>query len=211
LERSTAAVNYFNSQIADWKKSIDVQIVFFKTRKKAKKYLHVLNGLLKLLQRKEKKLGQSLELTRGLAEGLDLEKLLKLAENQLSPIVFVPDSEIKPVKTKPDTKEASSLTTLKLFKSGTSIPDIALQRNLVFSTIYGHLTDYISSGEIDILDLVEPEKFSVILEALETGTEAGFKALKERLGEGYGYHEMRAVSIYRQSMAGKKEPSAEAK
>jgi uncharacterized protein YpbB len=211
LERSTAAVNYFNSQIADWKKSIDAQIVFFKTRKKAKKYLHVLNDLLKLLQRKEKMLGQSLELTRGLAEGLDLEKLLKLAEIQHSPIVLVPDSAIKPVKAKPDAKEASSLTTLKLFKSGTSIPDIALQRNLVFSTIYGHLTDYISSGEIDILDLVQPEKFSVILEALENGTEAGFKSVKEHLGDGYGYHEIRAVSIYRQSLAGEKEPSVEAK
>jgi hypothetical protein len=211
LERSTAAVNYFNSQIADWKKSIEAQVVFFKTRKKAKKYLHVLNDLLKLLQRKEKMLGQSLELTRGLAEGLDLEKLLKLAENQHSPIVLGPSAEIKPAKNKPDTKEPSSLTTLKLFKSGISIPDIAMQRNLVFSTIYGHLTDYIASGEIDILDIVEPEKFPVILGALEAQTEPGTKAIKEQLGEGYDYHEIRAVSIYRHSVAGEKEPSVKVK
>ncbi len=205
LERSTAAVNYFNNQLSDWKKSIESQIAFFKTRKKVKKYVHVLNDLFKLLQRKEKLLAQSLEITRGLSAGLELEKLLKLAENQYSPIVLETNSEIKPAKNKPDSKEASSLTTLKLFKSGTSIPDIAQQRNLVVSTIYGHLTDFISSGEIDILDLVQPEKVSVILDALETGSDSGFKAVKEQLGDGYKYHEIRAVSIFRQSLAGEKE------
>jgi ATP-dependent exoDNAse (exonuclease V) alpha subunit len=211
LERSIAAVNYFNSQLSEWKKNIEAQIVFFKTRKKAKKYLHVLTDLFKLLQRKDKLLAQSLELTKGLASGMDLENLLTLAEKQYSPIVLVANEEIKQIKSKTETKEASSLTSLKLFKSGNSIPDIALQRNLVISTIYGHLTDYISSGEIDILDLVQPDKFQVILEALESQTEPGLKAIKESLGEEYGYHEIRAVSIFRQSLADEKIARAETK
>lgn len=211
LERSTAAVNYFNSQIAEWKKSIEAQIAFFKTRKKAKKYLHVLNDLFKRLQRKEKLLAQSLELTKGLASGLDLDKLLKLAENQHSPIVLDTGQEIKPLKSKSETKEPSSLTTLKLFKSGTSIPDIVQQRNLVESTIYGHLTDYLASGEIDILDLVPAEKLSAILQALEVHSEAGFKAVKESLGDAFGYHEIRAVSIFRQTLSNEKEAPGAAK
>jgi hypothetical protein len=211
LERSDAAVHYFKSQLSDWKKSINTQIAFFKTRKKAKKYLHVLTDLFKLLQRKEKKLDQSLELTRGLASGMDIEKLLKLADNPYSPVELVAKEEIKQIKSKTETKEASSLTTLKLFKSGNSIPDIAHQRNLVVSTIYGHLTDYISSGEIDILDLVNPDKFPVILAALESQTEPGLKGIKEELGAEYSYHEIRAVSIFRQSLAEEKLSSKEIK
>ena len=204
VERSAAAVNYFNNQLAEWKKRIDSQIAFYKTRKKAKKYVLVLNYLLKILQRKEKLLGQSLELTRGLASGLELEKLLKLAENQHSSIPIIAAVELEKTRIKPEIKEASSLTTLKLFKSGLSIPDIIEQRGLVLGTIYGHLTDYIASGEVDILDLVPTEKVSVILEALEQHSEPGFKPVKENLGDGYGYHEIRAVSIFRQSFSGEK-------
>ena len=211
LERSIAAVNYFNSQIADWKKSIETQIAFFKTRKKAKKYLHILTDLFKLLQRKEKQLAQSLELTRGLAEGMELEKLLKLAENQLAPIVLVANAPEAPLKSKQGIKEPSSLITLKLFRSGNSIPDIAQQRNLVVGTIYSHLTEYISSGEIDILDLVQPSKFAVILEALESQTESGIKGIKERLGDTFSYDEIRAVSIFRKSLAAEKAPPLELK
>lgn len=211
LERSLAAVNYFNSQIADWKKSIEAQIAFFKTRKKAKKYLHILTDLFKLLQRKEKQLAQSLDLTKGLASGMDLEKLLKLAENQFAPVILVANALEAPLKSITGKREPSSLTTLKLFRSGNSIPDIAQQRNLVVGTIYNHLTEYISSGEVDILDLVQPSKFPVILEALESQSEPGTKGIKEKLGDAFSYDEIRAVSIYRKSLAAEKAPPVEQK
>jgi uncharacterized protein YpbB len=206
VERSTAAVNYFNAQIAEWKKSIEDQVSFYKTKKKVKKYLLVLNDLTRMLLRKEKLLGQSLELTKGLAAGQDLEFLLKLAENQHKPVTLglVPEKAVV-AKTKPESKEASSITTLKLFKAGVSIPDIAAQRGLVFSTIFGHLTEHLADGAVDILDLVQPEKVAAILEAFEKHTEPGVKPLKDRLGDAYSYDEIRAVSIFRKSITGEKE------
>jgi hypothetical protein len=206
VERSIAAVNYFNTQIAEWKKSIEDQVSFYKTKKKVKKYLLVLNDLTRMLQRKEKLLGQSLELTKGLAAGQDLEYLLKLAENQHKPVMLelLPEKTVT-AKTKPENKEASSITTLKLFKAGVSIPDIAAQRGLVYSTIFGHLTEHLAEGEVDILDLVQPEKVTAILEALEKHTDPGVKPLKDQLGDAYSYDEIRAVSIFRKSVAGEKE------
>ena len=206
VARSTAAVNYFNAQIAEWKKRIEDQVNFYKTKKKGKKYLLVLNDLTRMLQRKEKLLAQSLELTKGLATGQDLESLLKLAENQHKPVTpgLVPEKAVV-AKTKPETKEASSITTLKLFRAGVSIPDIAAQRGLVIGTIFGHLTEHLADGAVDILDLVQPEKVTTILEALEKHTETGFKPLKDLLGDDYSYHEIRAVSIFRKSIPSEKE------
>jgi Helix-turn-helix domain len=206
VERSIAAVNYFNTQIAEWKKSIEDQVSFYKTKKKVKKYLLVLNDLTRMLQRKEKLLGQSLELTKGLAAGQDLEYLLKLAENQHKPVTLalVPEKAVI-TKTKSEIKEASSITTLKLFRAGVSIPDIAAQRGLVYGTIFSHLTEHLAEGAVDILDLVFPEKVNTILDALEKYTGPGLKPLKDQLGDSYSYDEIRAVSIFRKSIAGEKE------
>jgi ATP-dependent DNA helicase RecQ len=79
------------------------------------------------------------------------------------------------------------------------------------ATIYNHLTEYISSGEVDILDLVQLSKFAIILEALESQSEPGIKGIKERLGDAFGYDEIRAVSIYRKSLTAEKAPPVEQK
>ncbi|WP_296386959.1 HRDC domain-containing protein, partial [Winogradskyella sp.] len=63
--------------------------------------------------------------------------------------------EIKPIRQKGDTKKIS----LNLFKAGKPIDQIALERELNVNTIFGHLADFISSGEIKITDLISKEPY----------------------------------------------------
>ena len=87
----------------------------------------------------------------------------------------------------------TKMESLKLFKSGKSIPQIAEARNLTTSTIENHLAFYIESGEIKINELVPPEKQKEIEKALELHGDLLLGVLKNELGENFSYGEIRAV------------------
>ena len=60
-------------------------------------------------------------------------------------------------------------------------------------TIEGHLSYFIQSGKIDVLEFVKEEKIPVIQDAIESYGIEKLSALKEVLGEGYSYGEIKAV------------------
>jgi ATP-dependent DNA helicase RecQ len=80
-----------------------------------------------------------------------------------------------------------------LYKSGKTIAEIATERNLAASTIEGHLSYYIYTGAIDVLEMVSEEKKLLIKDAIESYGAEKLGPLKEILGEGYSYGEIRAV------------------
>jgi ATP-dependent DNA helicase RecQ len=85
------------------------------------------------------------------------------------------------------------LQSFELFKKGISIEEIAQQRKLSPVTVEGHLAHYVEFGEIEVTRLVLPEKIKIIEEAiLQHGIEK-LAPLKEALGEGYSFGEIRAV------------------
>jgi ATP-dependent DNA helicase RecQ len=80
-----------------------------------------------------------------------------------------------------------------LFRSGKTITEIAAERNLAVSTIEGHLSYYIYTGAIDVLEIVNEEKIPLVKDAIESyGTEK-LAPLKEVLGEICSYGEIKAV------------------
>ena len=84
--------------------------------------------------------------------------------------------------------------TLAMFQQGDSISQIAIARRLSESTIEGHLTRYIASGEVSIHDIVVADKVKPIAEAiLQFKDSFGISAIKEFLGEQYSYGEINAV------------------
>ena len=90
--------------------------------------------------------------------------------------------------------ESSPDISLKMFRQGKSVSEIAEDRELAISTIETHLVKFIPSGEIQLEDLVELEKIEVIKEAIfEFNPENGISPIKEHLGEDYSYGEIRAV------------------
>ena len=97
--------------------------------------------------------------------------------------------EVKPKRKKGDTKKVS----LKLFKSGKSIEDIANERDLNENTILGHLASFISSGEVKITDLISEKHYNELKKLIPSTTFDNLSDLKHQLDEKYSYAELRLV------------------
>jgi hypothetical protein len=96
-------------------------------------------------------------------------------------------------------KGSSQRLSLQLFTEGKSIKEIAESRNLSANTIEGHLADFVKTGELDVLKLLSADKLATILKVLP-GIEPPLYAtpIKDQLGEGYSYGEIRAAINYYQ-------------
>ena len=93
-------------------------------------------------------------------------------------------------KKKEDTKKVS----LKLYKNGKTIGEIAKERGLTKNTIEGHLASFITSGEIKITDLMPVEKFNKLKRIMKTNEFEGFTDLKNKIDDEFTYNELRLVN-----------------
>lgn len=85
-------------------------------------------------------------------------------------------------------------TSLEMFRRGMSVPQIAKERDLGVSTVEGHLTKFVASGEVSLNELVLEAKVPAIREAImKCGDSQALSPIKELLGDGYSYGEIRAV------------------
>jgi len=107
-------------------------------------------------------------------------------ENSLSPR----EVKIEVEKTKP-TKGATQKQSLELFKQGLSIAEIAKQRGFAASTIEGHLSQFIETGEIKIFELLTKEKYQKLKSQITTIEYEGLTDLKIKLDGDYTYGEIR--------------------
>ena len=87
--------------------------------------------------------------------------------------------------------------TLALYRRGLSVEEIARQRNLTPGTVMSHLIELIEAGEaIDVEELVQPEHYEVIVDALlQIGSDA-LRPIKDFLGDEYSYDEIRLVRAW---------------
>jgi ATP-dependent DNA helicase RecQ len=88
---------------------------------------------------------------------------------------------------------STAFDSFTLYKSGKTVAEIAAERSLAASTIEGHLSYYIYTGAIDVLEMVSEEKKLLIKDAVESYGDEKLAPLKEILGEGYSYGEIKAV------------------
>lgn len=114
------------------------------------------------------------------------------------------EKKVKPEKTgnenelvkerKPNTKEE----TYKLYKQGLKLEEIAKQRGFAVTTVEGHLTPYIASGELNVDYLVSREKQNLILKALENfNKENGITPIKNSLPENISYSEIKYMVAFK--------------
>ena len=90
-------------------------------------------------------------------------------------------------------KGDTNRTSLKLFKSGKALEQIAMERDLNVTTIAGHLASFIASGEVEILDLISEkhyEELKVIIPKQKFETIAD---LKHQIDNKYTFGELRLV------------------
>ncbi len=142
-----------------------------------KKELKEVNGMGKV--RVEKYGNEILSLIRAYCDENDIET----SNNE--PIF----EALKPKRQKGDTKKLS----LELFKSGKSVEQIALERELNINTVSGHLAAFIPSGEVKITDLVSEAHYKELKELIPKKSFENLSDLKYQLDDKYSYGEIRLV------------------
>ena len=90
-------------------------------------------------------------------------------------------------------KENTRLLSLQLFKKGLTISEIATKRGFVTNTIETHLSSFISTGEIDIFELISEKKYNQIKKELKKIKFEGLTELKNKTGDKFTYAELRIV------------------
>jgi len=90
-------------------------------------------------------------------------------------------------------KHVPGQLSLQLFKQGKSIHEIAAERELTFQTICNHLIGFLPTGEIILSDLVDTSKVPAIRKAIKDNGTISLRRIKDDLGDGYEYHEIKAV------------------
>lgn len=97
--------------------------------------------------------------------------------------------EKKSRKKKGDSKKVS----LKLFKSGKTIEEIAEERGLTTGTITEHLAFFIPSKEIKTIDLISESHYKELKELIPTMTFENLSDLKHQIDDKYSYTDLRLV------------------
>lgn len=110
------------------------------------------------------------------------------SNNNISPDKIEDDLE-KPVEEKKKTYEIS----YDFYKSGKSIPEIAKERGMVTSTVEGHLAHYIGTGELNILQFVDPGKISKISDYFLKNGVTKLSEAKESLGDDVSWSDLKFV------------------
>jgi hypothetical protein len=109
--------------------------------------------------------------------------------------IQVDDSEMtEPKKTaKPVKKGATHETSLKLYQDGKSIFEIAKERALAQTTVFGHLVKFVSSGEVQLHDLITEEHYKELIAILPKLTFESLTDLKQQVDEKYSFNDLRVV------------------
>ncbi len=106
-------------------------------------------------------------------------------------------SQKNPTSPKLDTRQFS----FDLFNQGLTVSQIASQRELVESTIEGHLCSFVENGELDINRLLSIEKQSAIETAISQNPGNSLKAIKEQLGDTASYGEIKLMLAHQRYLA----------
>lgn len=101
---------------------------------------------------------------------------------------------LKPKKPKVERVD-TKLQTYQMYQDGKTPQEIAVERDLALTTVYGHLSHYVETGDLPLTDFVSADKARVIRQAItQLGTRGDMvNTLKESLGNAYTYTDIRFV------------------
>jgi hypothetical protein len=97
---------------------------------------------------------------------------------------------------KPKEKHNTYLVTLELFRQGKTIEDIAAEREMATSTIEGHLSRFVETGEIDVHTLVSDEDLSALLPYFTDNKDSLLREAFEYFDSKYSFGTLRIVQSY---------------
>lgn len=127
----------------------------------------------------------------------DLEDYLKHLQNLYLLDVKLLDEDKNVEVSQKVAKVPTQKLTFELFQQGLTPLEIAKERNITLSTVFGHLDKYAGQGELEIERLIASDKIQNFEEKFEKNKEVQLlKEWKELLPDGFEYHEIRLLLSY---------------
>lgn len=182
-ERVIAARDYFRPIFKDLSQQVINHIKIVNKEKRTKQYSNELNDLDRLFFSQQKNIDKAAAILNAVINNTELTKQSFQGITRAN----IPVGKETEKTKKPNTKELS----LQLFKEGKSIEDIAKERTLAVSTIEGHLSHWVKTGDINVSRLVKPDKVKTIVNAAKELDTNLLAPIKQMLGDDYSYSELR--------------------
>jgi hypothetical protein len=173
------SVNHFyNVLYSELFEKLQNHIMNLKGKSKVKKYVAEVSTLALLVKAKAEKIRDATWRGERLFEG--------------NAVLF--SKPAKSIQAEVDKPAINSAWESKLlFDKGLTIDKIASVRELAVSTIEGHIAQFVKSGDVDIVKLMSKERLSKIEAVFHELNTTTLSQVKEKLGEGYSYGEIRMV------------------
>jgi uncharacterized protein YpbB len=105
----------------------------------------------------------------------------------------IEQKEDTPEKIKPKKGNTQEIS-LKLFKNGLTVSDIATERGLAKGTIEGHLAKFIPTGDIKITELIPEDKYLELKKIMTTIKFDSLSELKNKIDDKFSYNDIRLVA-----------------
>lgn len=116
-----------------------------------------------------------------------ITEYIKDNDIEVTNTITIEDQNLK--RKKGDTKKES----LKLFKKGKTIEEIANLRELNENTIFGHLASFVSSGKVKVTDLMTDDHYLELKSQIPKLSFENLSDLKHQLDDKFSYAEIRLV------------------
>lgn len=113
------------------------------------------------------------------------------ANDLTSRIQLRPARPQRPGRSTPEQENDTKRVSLKLFEEKQNVKDVADARNLSEGTVEGHLAYYVAQGRLNAAHFIDPMRIPAIQQARDQAERPGLGAIKEILGEGFSYREIR--------------------
>ncbi|MEH6305061.1 helix-turn-helix domain-containing protein [Olivibacter sp. CPCC 100613] len=187
-ERTQKAAVWFiksleDELIAPLKQHMDAWAV----KKKNKKYQKELADLLLSYQRKHEQIKQSTLITQAIRDGRNIQDVIHEVTNHQQQLKAQNEQQTK--KSKSAVGETKQIS-LKLFKEGHTIEEIAKLRGLTKGTVITHLTYFIGS-DLAPTDLMSSNKLQIITPLLKQYPQKTISEIREMLHRQVEFHEIR--------------------
>ncbi len=191
--RLQKAIGYFNPLIENVLSEVNEQLVIVSERKRIKGYITEIKELASLFNQKKVALQKTRLLVAEMAAGKVLTKeKLQVLYNSVSKKTI----HSKKKKDKTPTKE---ITYIK-YKEGKTVEEIAKERSFVTSTIMGHLSEYIATGDLDATDFIDSYKLNAVIDVAVKLKSRISSEIKHELSEEYSYADIKIALAHITSM-----------
>ncbi len=191
--RLTKAVAYFKPLVLALEKEVEEHIKLLSERKRIKGYITEVKELVSLFSQKSIAIQKVQLLVAEMAEG----KLL--TKDKLQSIYATSKNKTAASLKKKD-KTPTNEISFKLFSEGKTVEEIAKERGFVESTILGHLSQYVATGDLKATDFIDSYKLNCIIEVTEKIKSMQTSEIKSKLGDEFSYTDIKFAQAHLESI-----------